>query len=90
MQTERRGRRLARYYPNGQLRVLFEDELPKAGYGSVADWINYNRTFRFGCALFVDSVCLYPGLGISPDQLSKYAEQEKAALTPCHVDTASA
>lgn len=27
----------------------------------VDNWLDYNKKFRFGCALFLDSVCVYSG-----------------------------
>ena len=66
-------------YPNGSYKengVL--DEL-------LESHIEYNRTFRFGRALFVDGKCVYPGF-LSEEVLEK-AKQTVANLKPIVKDT---
>jgi hypothetical protein len=53
---------LTRVYPNGQ-RVVLDTDSPSfwTNYRDVEQWRSYNQTFRFGCALYEDGVCVYPG-----------------------------
>ncbi len=45
-----------RVYNNGEeVHLLMKDEK------ETQDWLEYNRTFRFGCALFVNGICKYCG-----------------------------
>lgn len=53
-------------YPNGDYKdngVLQED---------LDNHIEYNKTFRFGRALFVDGKCVYEGIGVSEKLLKKH------------------
>lgn len=47
-----------RVYPNGE---FVQEQRDAAGKDQ---WLEYNKKWRFGQALFVDGDCLYPGLGL--------------------------
>lgn len=53
-------------YPNGE----YKDNAVLAEH--LEGHIEYNKTFRFGRALFVDGVMVYAGLGVSDEILAKH------------------
>lgn len=54
-----------RVYANGdRTKALSLTEAEKNG------WVEYNQTFRFGCALFVNNECVYRGY-LSEEEVKK-------------------
>ena len=57
-----------RVYPNG-------DKVTLKHYSEEAknQWVEYNSTWRFGCALFVNGVSVYSGY-LNPESIKKIEE----------------
>ena len=68
--------KLIRLYPNGQRK----QDHPT--FNELADQIGYNMTHRFGCAMFLDGLCIYKGLSIPDDQLKKFSETLLEEMKP--------
>ncbi len=66
-------------YNNGQMKQNGVPEDLLAGH------IEYNKTMRFGRALFVDGTCVFAGY-LGPEQLAE-AATKIAAMTPITKDT---
>ena len=75
--------RLTRIYPNGEKRTLDSGSVMfSMNYHDIEDWQQYNKTFRFGCALFIDGECVYKGVGHKQEDLDRHAAEEKLSISP--------
>jgi hypothetical protein len=60
-----------RLYNDGS--YVKEERTPK----QVEAWLAYNKTFRFGTALFVDGVCKETGVYISKERCDEFEKKLK-------------
>lgn len=50
-------------------------------HDDIKSHINYNVTYRFGCALFIDGVCVYSGyLQSQPERIKEWEDKLQADL----------
>jgi hypothetical protein len=51
----------------------------------VTQWVEYNKRWRFGNALFIDGECVATGY-LSPEHVTKYSAEEKKAAEDVAMD----
>lgn len=68
--------KLIRLYPNGQ-RTQDSPTLRE-----LPDQIAYNMTNRFGCAMFLNGMCIYKGTSIPDIQIEKFSETLLIEMKP--------
>ena len=60
----------ARVYANGD--VVLKQWKPE----EIQEWFSYNSTYRFGCALFINCICVYRA-GFDDSKINKTIKQLK-------------
>jgi hypothetical protein len=70
--------RLLRAYNNGD-KVAIDSHSHDftIEYASVDAWVEYNKHFRYGCALFVNGECVHRGY-LSQERCDTISQHEKA------------
>lgn len=60
-------------YPNSEIGNIASVKVNGVLEEHLKSHIDYNKTWRFGRALFVDGVCVYEGY-VDPEKLKKWAK----------------